>query len=198
MDIDLDQYMDHFYDILKEYDERYPRDRFEIAVLASRRGLMLLQNWHGVYQYDPINFCTYLFAHKIIYIDSEYIRSSNGQNSVIAPVIGCKNRDDFPLNARVGELVFYNGALREITAIDDLSGLIRDTIISVSDVRGEIFEDIRGFEIGTNNTKTERLRRFREKQNWMHWRAEEVIRDAWADNPDISEIANYFNSLAIT
>lgn len=171
------------------YEARFSREYFEIAFLISRAACGILYDMneplHRISE-DPFNCSSYLFGHRIGFVNANYIPSYNGENLLISPVIVCKNINHFPLEAEVGDYVFYNGYLKQVSYIDYIEG---DRAIGVTDINIELSDNFCMSEADRKNYFCNVFKevKTRKKNN-----------DAWISKVDNKEINDYLSMLTIT
>lgn len=186
-DINAEQYLDNIYDKIVQYECKFSDSIYEICVLVSNRGVSLLTGYEGtVYiQRDSFVCDHYLYGHRIIFVDDDYIPDFSGYYHVIRPVIVCKERYMFPTEADVGDFVIYDNTLKQISNVSIISG---NKSVSVSD----ICVRLSGFlEPTWRHQALDRIMEYSKRRI-------DVRVEDWVENPDTSAITNYFNSLATT
>ena len=186
-DISVEQYLENVYDKIIQYECKFSDSLYEICVLVSKRGVSLLTGYEGtVYiQRDPFICDHYLYGHRIIFVDDDYIPDYVSHYHTIRPVIVCKVMYVFPEEADVGDFVIFNNTLRQITDVSTIDG---NRTVTVSDVyvRYNNFFDSLEFKMSPDTIK------------WMSKGWVDVCVEDWQEDPDTSAITEYFNSLTIT
>ena len=135
---------------------------------------------------DPFACNSYLFGHRIAFVNANYVPSYNGEAFLIQPVIVCKNINHFPLEAEVGDYVFYNGFLKQVNHIDYISG---DRVVGVTDIDVELSDNYQMSQIDREQVYCGVFRKIRAKKKKA---------DAWINDVDNKEINDYLASLTIT
>ena len=186
-DISAEQYLENVYDKIIQYECKFSDSLYEICVLVSKRGVSLLTGYEGtVYiQRDPFICDHYLYGHRIIFVDDDYIPDYVSHYHTIRPVIVCKGMYVFPAEADVGDFVIFNNTLRQITDVSIIGG---NRTVTVSDVYvryNDFFDSIK-FKMTSDTIR------------WMSNGWVDVCVEDWQENPDTSAITEYFNSLTIT
>ena len=186
---DFDRYLIDTYEKATYYEARFSKEYFEIAFLISRTacGILYSMNepFHRVIE-DPFESHSYLFGHRVAFVNANYIPSYNGDTFLIQPVVVCKNINHFPLEAEVGDYVFYNGFLKQVKYIDYIGG---DRAISIVDI------DV---ELSDNFHMSERDRDQFYCGVFKEIKAKKKKKDAWMNKVDNKEINDYLASLTIT
>ena len=185
-DISVEQYLENVYDNIIQYECKFSDSLYEICVLVSKRGVSLLTGYEGtVYiQRDPFICDNYLYGHRIIFVDDDYIPDFVNHYHTIQPVIVCKGVV-FPGEVDVGDFVIFNNTLRQITDVSNIGG---NRTVAVSDVYvryNDLFNSIK-FKMTSDTI------------GWMSNGWVDVCVEDWQENPDTSAITEYFNSLTIT
>lgn len=186
-DIDVEQYLNEVYNKIIQYECKFSDDLYEICVLVSKGGVSLLEG-HGGFVYvqkDPFCCDHYLYGHRIIFINNDYIPDFNRYYHVIRPVIVCKERYMFPTEADVGDFVIYDNTLRQISDVSIISG---NKTVSISDICVRLSNS---FDPTGYHQALDRIMEYSRKRI-------DVRVEDWVENPDTSAITNYFNSLATT
>ena len=179
--------LDNVYSELCTYDAKFSRDHFEIAVLMSRTAVQLFTSFNGLYTYvqdDPHDFAAYLFGHKIVFVDDDFIMSHDGSRELIRPVIGCKEIGHFPMEAAEGDYVFFNGRLKQVKYEHFIDG---QRSLEVWNVDVDLYEN--ASDLYPLEMRLDRAVRAIKKKK--------VRDDAWINNVDSSEINSYLASLTI-
>lgn len=186
-DIDVEQYLNEVYNKIIQYECKFSDDFYEICVLVSKGGVSLLEGYGGfVYvQKDPFDCSHYLYGHRIIFVNNDYIPDSNRYYHVIRPVIVCKERYMFPTEADVGDFVIYNNTLKQISDVSIISG---NKTVSISDICVRLSDS---FDPTGYHQAFDRIMEYSSKRI-------DVRVEDWVENPDTSAITNYFNSLSTT
>ena len=186
---DFDRYLIDTYEKATYYEARFFREYFEIAFLVSRTACGMLYSMNEPFQriyQDPFECHTYLFGHRVAFVDANYIPSYNGETFLIQPVIVCKNINHFPLEAEVGDYVFYNGYLKQVKYIDYVSG---DRAIGVADIDVELSDNYYMSQTDREQVYCGILKELKLKKKRT---------DAWINKVDNKEINDYLASLTIT
>lgn len=186
---DFDRYLIDTYEKATYYEARFPKEHFEIAFLVSRTacGMLYSMNepFHRITE-DPFECHSYLFGHRVAFVNANYIPSYDGETFLIQPVIVCKNINHFPLEAEVGDYVFYNGFLKQVKYIDYIGG---DRAIGVADIDIELSDNFHMSEIDRDQFYCGVFREVKAKNK---------KKDAWTNKVDNKEINDYLASLTIT
>lgn len=135
---------------------------------------------------DPFESHSYLFGHRVAFVNANYIPSYNGDTTLIQPVVVCKNINHFPLEAEVGDYVFYNGFLKQVKYIDYIGG---DRAIGVADIDIELSDNFHMNEIDRDQFYCGVFKEVKAKKK---------EKDAWMNKVDNKEISDYLASLTIT
>lgn len=185
-DISTEQYLENVYDKIVQYECKFSDSLYEICVLVSKGGVSLLTGYEGTLyiQRDPFICDHYLYGHRIIFVDDDYIPDFVSHYHTIQPVIVSKVMCVFPEEADVGDFVIFNNTLRQITDISVIGGNKTVTVSNVY-VRYNDFFDTMKFKMTSDTIM------------WMNGLADVCVKD-WQDDPDTSAITEYFNSLTIT
>lgn len=184
---EFNQLLDDLYGELCLYDAKFSRDHFEIAVLMSNTAVQLFNRFNGALRYtqtDPFNSNTYLFAHKVVFVDADLIMSHDGSQELMRPVIGCKEIGVFPMEAAEGDYVFFNGKLKQIKYEHFIDGR---RSLEIWDPNVDLYENSPRQSYEEQLFYTVRRLKKKKKQN-----------DEWVDGVDSSAINEYLASLPIT
>ena len=186
---DFDRYLIDTYEKAMYYEARFSREYFEIAFLVSRTACGMLYSTNEPFfriTEDPFACNSYLFGHRVAFVNANYVPSYNGETFLIQPVIVCKNINHFPLEAEVGDYVFYNGYLKQVKYIDYLSG---DRAIGVADIDVELSDNYYMSSTDREQIYCGILKELKLKKKRT---------DAWINKVDNKEINDYLASLTIT
>lgn len=186
---EFDKYLLDKYEKAAYYEAKFSREHFEIDFLVSRTayGMLYSMNepFHRIVE-DPFESHTYLFGHRVAFVNANYIPSYDGEICLIQPVIVCKNINHFPLEAEVGDYVFYNGFLKQVKYIDYIDG---DRAIGVADIDIELSDNFHMSEIDRAQFYCGVFKEAKAKKK---------MKDAWMNKVDNKEINDYLASLTIT
>lgn len=186
---DFDRYLIDTYEKATYYEAKFSKEYFEIAFLVSRTacGMLYSMNepFHRIVE-DPFESHTYLFGHRVAFVNANYIPSYNGDTLLIQPVVVCKNINHFPLEAELGDYVFYNGFLKQVKYIDYVGG---DRAIGVVDIDIELSDNFHMSEIDRDQFYCGVFKEAKAKNK---------KKDAWTNKVDNKEINDYLASLTIT
>lgn len=191
---EYEQLLEDTYCKIVEYEARFSRDLYEIAVLMPRVTAELFEKYGGFQrhvQYDLHETSIYLFGHKVIFVDADFITSHKGAPELLHLVIGCKERDTFPIQANAGDYVFHNGDLFQIKNeffVDGQCGF--ETRIVDFEYTDMIFDT------GLNIRKKCRRKMWHETILDIQERNQK--KEAWIEHVDNAEINNYLESFIIT
>lgn len=186
---EFDRYLLDSYEKLVQYEARFSREYFEIAFLVSRTACGMLYNINESFlsiTEDPFSSNSYIFGHRVAFVNANYIPSYDGDISLISPVIVCKNINHFPLEAEVGDYVFYNGFLKQVKYIDYMEG---DRAVGVTDIDVELSDNFCMSEIDRGQFYCDVFKEVNDKKK---------NRDAWISRVDNKEINDYLSMLTIT
>ena len=184
---EFNQLLDDLYNELCLYDAKFSRDHFEIATLMSRTAVQLFNRFNGVLRYiqnDPYHSSTYLFAHKVIFVDADFIESHDGSRELLRPVIVCKEIGIFPMEATEGDYVVFNGKLKQVKYEHFIDGR---RSLEVWDLNVDLYEDVHRQSYEERLFYSVRSLKKRNKRD-----------DAWVNGVDFSAINEYLSSLPIT
>lgn len=187
IDTTIERYLDEVYNKIVQYECKFSNELYDICVLVSKSVVPALRNYSGItyVEESPFDCSHYVFGHKVILVDADYIPSFNHYYNAIVPVIVCKTSYGFPVEADIGDYVIYNNKLRQVISADLIEGN-RSIIVDDVNVRlDEFFDSIRYEET-------------RDAIRWVSMDQINLVVEDWAKNPDTSLITEYFNSLAIT
>lgn len=120
------------------------------------------------------------------FVNANYIPSYDGEALLISPVIVCKNINHFPLQAEVGDYVFYNGFLKQVKYIDYIEG---DRAVGVTDIDVELSDNFCMSETDRKNFFCNVFEEVKTKKR---------NNDAWINKVDNKEINDYLSMLTIT
>ena len=190
---DYERLLEDTYCKIVEYEERFSRDLYEIAVLMPKVTADLFVKYNGFQryvQYDLHETSMYLFGHKVIFVNEDFIRSHNGDPEPLHLVIGCKERDTFPMQANAGDYVFHNGDLFQIKNEFFVDGQ-RGFETKIVDFE---YTDII-FDTGLNIRKKYRRKMWHEALLEIQERNQK--KEAWIEQVDHNEINTYLLSLPI-
>ena len=180
--------LDNVYSELCTYDAKFSRDHFEIAVLMSRTAVQLFTRFNGLYTYvrdDPYNSASYLFGHKIMFVDDDFVMSHDGSRQLIRPVIVCNKIGYFPMEAAEEDYVFFNGMLKQVKYEHFIDGQRSLEVWNVDVNLYENASDLYPLEMRLYPA----VRAIKKKK---------ARDDAWINNVDSSAISEYLSSLPIT
>lgn len=183
---DFNQLLEELYEELCLYDAKFSRDHFEIAVLMSRTAVQLFHRFNDALRYtqeDPYHSNTYLFAHKVVFVDDDFIISHDGSQELMRPVIGCKEIGYFPMEAVEGDYVFFNGKLKQVKYEHFIDG---QRSLEVWDINVDLYGDIHHLSYEEQLYYAVRTIRKKKRQD-----------DAWMNEVDFSAINEYLSSLSI-
>ena len=186
---EFDRYLLDTYEKAAYYEAKFSREHFEIAFLVSRTACGMLfslnEPFHRITE-DPFECHSYLFGHRVAFVGANYIPSYNGEAFLIQPVIVCKNINHFPLEAEVGDYVFYNGFLKQVKHIDYISD---DRIVSITGIDVELSDNYYMSSTDRERVYCGILKELKLKKKRT---------DAWINKVDNKEINDYLASLTIT
>lgn len=186
---EFNEYLFDAYEKAVRYEERFSREYFEISFLVSRAACRMLYDmnepFHRISE-DPFNCNSYLFGHRIAFVNANYIPSYDGEAFLIIPVIVCKNINHFPLQAEIGDYVFYNGFLKQVKYIDYIEG---DRAVGVTDIDVELSDNFCMSETDRKNFFCNVFEEVKTKKR---------NNDAWINKVDNKEINDYLSMLTIT
>ena len=186
---DFDRYLIDTYEKATYYEAKFSKEYFEIAFLVSRTACGMLYSmdepFHRVIE-DPFESHSYLFGHRVAFVNANYIPSYNGDTFLIQPVVVCKNINYFPLEAEVGDYVFYNGFLKQVKYIDYIEG---DRAIGVTDIDVELSDNFHMSERDRDQFYCGVFKEIKTKKK---------NKNTWINNVDNKEINDYLATLTIT
>ena len=189
----FEKYLESIWQEISSCHDLFDPDRFEIGLIMSPVACSMFQKYIGVVFSkceDPINQAHHLFGCRIAFVDTKYIPSETEHRDIIKPLIVCRDIGYFPMNARYGDYVFYNGSLKQVVGFDDtddgrsvcvrtLGVELYDTpqmhILKDKHINGSIFPDV-----------------------LAEWTILSGCDDGWAENADTSVLTDYINSLEVT
>lgn len=186
---DFGQYLHEQIERAISYDAKFSRENFEICFLVSKSAYGLLREHSYGYltiTEDPFECASYLFGHRVAFVNGDYIPRYDDEIELIQPVIVCKKCGVFPLEAEVGDYIYFNSRLIQVKDVGYISG---SRSFGIEDICVGISDDCPSREIDRYHTYRGVLREIEERNQ---------IRDAWVDKADPSAINEYLSSLPIT
>lgn len=188
---EFERYLDKVFDEVLMYDARFSavsRQEFEIGILLSKAACSLFRRYgyipHTITE-DPFNCSSYLFGHRIAFLNSDIIPNEWGDELLVKPFIVCNSIGVFPTESEVGDYVLFNGRLVQVIHIGYTNG--RRTF-QIEDIEVEISDRY----YMSSDEKAEALS---ERMKYLRKRKEN--QDAWADNVDTSAISEYLSTLTV-
>lgn len=182
---DLDAFFDEVFEEISCYSDKYQCGNYEIAVLVSRAGYDLLRKWHPYEKQlsfnTPLDADRRLFGHRVIFCDSDVISLEKDDRKVIKPVIVPKFHGIFPESPAEGDVVMYNDQLKEVVGTGSVDG---SEVINIRNIQ-TIYSNI---PFAINQPSPWYLKAIE---------SEILLKNAWCDSADTSEITDYFNSISI-
>lgn len=186
---EFERYLEEVFEDVLSYDTRFSRENFEIGLLVSRAACMLFKKFGYIPRTiteDPFSRSSYLFGHRIAFVNSDTIPISGGGELLIRPVVVCNTIGVFPMEAEVGDYILFNGRLIQVAWIEYVNG---NRSFGIDDIDVELSDN----RYMTTDDKSNLLRstmRGIKKRN--------AKKDAWADEVDTSAIDDYLSSLTVT
>ena len=188
----LQEFVGDLWGRITNYEARFDRDKFEICLLISKT-MQQYRAPDGLVRYvqrNPFDFSTYLFGHRVIFTDQEYIYNFNtGMPGLIEPVVCCKDPYIFPTEAEPGDYVCFSNRIKQVV---DVLYEFGNRSLRVKDIPGEFCD-----EMGVEAKYIDWTRNSIEQ--WLDYRVRKYQgRDDWTYNVDNAAINNYLSSLTIT
>lgn len=137
---EFERYLDEVFETVVSYEARFESGSFEIGLLVSQNACRLFDRFgyvpHMIVD-DPFNSESYLFGHRIAFVDSGSIPIVGGGELLIHPVVICNEIGVFPMQSELGDYIYFNGRLIQITGVDLINGSrsfrIEDIDVELSD-----------------------------------------------------------------
>lgn len=185
---EFEQYLLEVYAEVGYYDAKFSRECYEICFLVSRAACGLFAKYNNVPFHitdDPFDCNSYLYGHRIAFVNSNYIPSYDGVAYLIKPVIVCSLINHFPMESSPGDYVFYNGFLKQVRYIDYMDG---SRCIGITDLDVELSENYRISSTDKERTFCGAFRDIKSRNQ---------KRDEWVKNVDTTLIDDYLSSITI-
>lgn len=190
---EFEHLLEEVYRKIVEYEARFSRDKYEIAVLmpiVTARMFMLHKGLQMCMQYDRFEYSAYLFGHKVVMVNKNFLQDIDGCNELIRLVIGCKERDAFPIYAAAGDYIFHNGDLLHVRKEFYIEGQrALETKVVDFEYTEMIFDNIGLHRINC------------EKPLWTYipdkYKPSSPVKDKWVENVDHGQINEYLASLSM-
>ena len=186
---EFERYLLEVYDEVGDYDAKFSREYYEICFLVSRAACGLFAKYNNVPLHitdDPFGCNSYLYGHRIAFVNSNYIPSYDGEFYLIKPVIVCNRINHFPIESSPGDYVFCNGFLKQVRHIDYMDG---SRCIGITDFDVELSKNYIMSDTDKEQTFCSTFRDIKNRNQ---------KRDEWVKNVDNSMINDYLASLTIT
>lgn len=191
---EFERLLEKIYTKIVEYEAKFPRDKYEIAVLMpiiAARLFMEHKMLQMCMQYDRFEQHAYLFGHKVVMANRDLLQDADGNNELVSFVIGCKEKDFFPIDAAAGDYIFHNG---------DLLHVRKELYIEGRRALETQVVDFEYTEMIFDNIGLHRINR--DKPLWMHiadkYKPSNPVKDKWVENVDHGQINEYLASLSIS
>lgn len=188
----LQEFIGELWVRIANYESRFSREKFEICLLVSKT-MQQYRAPDGLVTYvqrNQFDFNTYLFGHRVIFTDQEYIYNFNtGMPGLIEPVVCCKDPYIFPMEAKPGDYVCFSNKIKQVV---DVLYEFGNRSIRVKDIPGEFSDEMvvdAKFIDWTRNSI----------EQWLDYRVRKYQgRDDWTCNVDNVAINNYLSSITIS
>ena len=191
---EFERLLEKIYTKIVEYEAKFPRDKYEIAVLMPVIAAKLFMEHKMLQmcmQYDRFEQHAYLFGHKVVMVNRDLLQDADGNNELVSLVIGCKERDDFPIDAAAGDYIFHNG---------DLLHVRKELYIEGRRALETKVVDFEYTEMIFDNIGLHRINR--EKPLWTYipekYKPSSSVKDEWIKTADHRKINDYLASLSIS
>lgn len=191
---EFEHLLEKIYTKIVEYEAKFPRDKYDIAVLMPIIAAQLFMGHKMLQmcmQYDRFEQHAYLFGHKVVMVNRDLLQDADGNNELVSLVIGCKEKDFFPIDAAAGDYIFHNG---------DLLHVKKELYIEGRRALETQVVDFEYTEMIFDNIGLHRINR--EKPLWMHitdkYKPSSPVKDKWVENVDHAQINEYLASLSIS
>lgn len=186
---EFERYLNEVFEETLSYDARFSKQDFEIGILVSKAACYLFSQ-HGYIPHaiteDSFNGSSYLFGHRIAFVNSNTIPIAGGGEFLIRPFVVCNSLGVFPMESEVGDYVFFNGNLVQVVSAGTLNG---NRSFKIEDVEVELHDYLYRFPFD----KADALRSTKNKL-----KKRKAKEDSWSDNVDTSAIDEYLSAITIT
>ena len=187
---EFENYLNEVYEEALSYESRFSREYYEIGFLVSRTACGLLARYSGEHLClvgtDSFNGNSYLFGHRIAFVNSNYIPSFTEETFLIKPFVVCNHVNHFPMEAETGDYIFYNGWLKQATYIDMIDG---SRAIGITDINVSLSDNYIMSDVDRAQTYNGILREINDRNQ---------RRDKWVESVDTTAIKEYLSSITIT
>lgn len=182
----FEKYLEKVFEEVLSYEARFSREYFEICLLVSWSVRQLLEKYsYGQYTImeDQLGKFSYLFGHRVVFVDDDFIPVFGGGQSLIHPVIVCNAIGVFPMEAEIGDYIFFNGRLVQVVRIDYING---NRSIHIEDIDIDLGDKLLGLSYSTAGHAN------------RHYKPGKAKQDDWMNRVDTSAIDDYLSSLTVT